>query len=118
MFSKMSCKVAAFYQFAALPDYRELREPLRAIGARLKLKGSILLAAEGINGKVAGSDDGIDALVAELRHGALFGGRLDHLELKFSHADATPFGRWKVRLKSDMVNEVTLLCTPISTVAL
>ena len=78
----MSHKVAAFYQFAALPDFRELREPLRAFCAGLGLKGSILLAAEGINGTVAGSDDGIDALVKELRHGALFGGRLDHLELK------------------------------------
>ena len=96
-------KVAALYQFAALPDYRELREPLRAICAGLGLKGSILLAAEGINGTVAGSDDGIDALVAELRQGALFGGRLDHLELKFSRADVMPFGRMKVRLKKEIV---------------
>jgi len=100
---KMPCKVAAFYQFAALPDFRELREPLRAIGARLGLKGSILLAAEGINGTVAGSNEGIDALIEEFRHGALFGSRLDHLELKFSRADAMPFGRWKVRLKREIV---------------
>jgi len=99
----MSTKVAAFYQFAALPDFRELREPLRAFCAGLALKGSILLAAEGINGTVAGSDDGIDALVAELRQGALFGGRLDHLELKFSRATAMPFGRMKVRLKKEIV---------------
>jgi UPF0176 protein len=99
----MSYKVAAFYQFAVLPDFRELREPLRAFCAGLGLKGSILLAAEGINGTVAGSDDGIDALVAELRHGALFGGRLDHLELKFSRAAAMPFGRMKVRLKKEIV---------------
>lgn len=99
----MSFKVAAFYQFAALPDYRELREPLRAQGARLKLKGSILLAAEGINGTVAGSDEGIDALIAELRDRPLFGGRLDHIELKFSRAAVMPFGRWKVRLKKEIV---------------
>jgi len=99
----MSTKVAAFYQFAALPDFRELREPLRAFCAGLALKGSILLAAEGINGTVAGSDDGIDALVAELRQGALLGGRLDHLELKFSRATAMPFGRMKVRLKKEIV---------------
>ena len=99
----MSYKVAAFYQFAVLPDFRELREPLRAFCAGLGLKGSILLAAEGINGTVAGSDDGIDALVEELRHGALFGGRLDHLELKFSRAAAMPFGRMKVRLKKEIV---------------
>jgi UPF0176 protein len=99
----MPYKVAAFYQFAALPDFRELREPLRAIGAGLKLKGSVLLAAEGINGTVAGPDDGIDALIEEFRHGALFGGRLNQLELKFSSAAAMPFGRWKVRLKREIV---------------
>jgi UPF0176 protein len=99
----MSLKVAALYQFAALPYFRELREPLRAFCAGLGLKGSILLAAEGINGTIAGSDDGIDALVEELRHGALFGGRLDHLELKFSRAAAMPFGRMKVRLKQEIV---------------
>jgi UPF0176 protein len=99
----MSYKVAALYQFAALPDFRELREPLRALGAGLELKGSILLAPEGINGTVAGSDEAVDALIAELRDGALFGGRLDHLELKFSRADAMPFGRWKVRLKREIV---------------
>jgi UPF0176 protein len=99
----MSHKVAAFYQFAALPDFRELREPLRAFCASLGLKGSILLAAEGINGTAAGSDDGIDALIEELRRGALFGGRLDHLDLKFSRAAAMPFGRMKVRLKKEIV---------------
>jgi UPF0176 protein len=99
----MSYKVAAFYQFAALPDFRGLREPLRAFCAGLGLRGSILLAGEGINGTVAGADHGIDALIEELRHGALFGGRLDHLELKFSRAAAMPFGRMKVRLKKEIV---------------
>jgi UPF0176 protein len=56
----MPYRVAAFYQFAALPDFRELREPLRAICAGLKLKGSVLLAQEGINGTLAGSVDAID----------------------------------------------------------
>jgi UPF0176 protein len=99
----MPLKVAAFYQFAALPDFRALREPLRTTCVRLGLKGSILLAAEGINGTVAGPDAGIDALIEELRHGLLFGGRLDRLELKFSRAAAMPFGRMKVRLKREIV---------------
>jgi UPF0176 protein len=99
----MSHKVAAFYQFARLPDYRELRDPLSAFCAGLELKGSILLAAEGINGTVAGPEEGIDALVEELRHGGLFGGRLDRLDLKFSRATALPFGRMKVRLKKEIV---------------
>jgi UPF0176 protein len=99
----MSLKAAAFYQFAALPDFRELREPLRAICTGLGLKGSVLLAHEGINGTIAGDADAIDALVAELRHGPLFGGRLDRLELKFSRSATMPFGRMKVRLKKEIV---------------
>jgi UPF0176 protein len=99
----MPFKVAAFYQFAALPDFRELREPLRALGTGLGLKGSVLLAHEGINGTLAGSDEGIDAFVVELQQGVLFNGRLDHLELKFSNAEAMPFRRLKIRLKREIV---------------
>jgi UPF0176 protein len=99
----MSYKVAAFYQFAALPDFRELREPLRAICARLGLKGSVLLAQEGVNGTIAGTPDSVDALVRELQHGPLFGDRLDNLELKFSLGATMPFGRMKVRLKKEIV---------------
>jgi UPF0176 protein len=99
----MPFKVATFYQFAALPDFRELREPLRIFCAGLGLKGSVLLAAEGINGTVAGNEEGIAALVAELREGKLFGGRLDNLELKYSRSEAMPFGRMKVRLKKEIV---------------
>src|SRR5258708_4315416 len=80
-----------------------LREPLRAICAELGLKGSVLLAQEGINGTVAGTPDCIDAFVGELQHGALFGGRLDNLELKFSSSSTTAFGRMKVRLKKEIV---------------
>jgi UPF0176 protein len=99
----MSCKVAAFYQFTALPDFRELREPLRATCADLELRGSVLLAREGINGTLAGSPAAIGELVDVLRDGSLFGGRLDNLELKFSSASAMPFQRLKVRLKKEIV---------------
>jgi UPF0176 protein len=99
----MTSKVAAFYQFAALPDFRELREPLRALCSDLALKGSVLLAHEGINGTVAGRPEAIDEFVAALRHGDLFGGRLDRLELKFSTSAAMPFGRLKIRLKKEIV---------------
>src|SRR6516225_10167188 len=99
----MSLQVAAFYQFAALPDFRELREGVRALCAGLKLKGSVLLAHEGVNGTLAGDADGIAAFVEELRHGKIFGGRLGRLELKFSTAQAMPFGRLKVRLKKEIV---------------
>ena len=99
----MPYKVAAFYQFAALPDFRELREPLRAICADMKLRGSVLLAHEGINGTLAGAADAIAVLVEELQRGDLFDGRLDNLELKFSAAQAMPFQRLKIRLKKEIV---------------
>src|SRR5260370_16521609 len=94
----MPYEVAAFYQFAALPDFRERREPLRAICADLRLKGSVLLAHEGINGTLAGSADAITALVEELRCGALFGGQLANLELKYSRASPLPFHHLNTRL--------------------
>jgi UPF0176 protein len=99
----MPYKVAAFYQFAALPDFRELREPLRSVCAGLGLKGSVLLASEGINGTLAGGAEAIGDFIAELRHGPQFDGRLDNLELKFSSAAAMPFQRLKVRLKKEIV---------------
>lgn len=103
----MVYRVAAFYQFAALPDFRKLREPLRATCAELDLRGSVLLAPEGINGTLAGTAAAIEALVQDLLQdlgkGALFGGRLDHLELKFSASAVMPFQRLKVRLKKEIV---------------
>ncbi|MDB5634450.1 MAG: hypothetical protein JWR49_3305, partial [Tardiphaga sp.] len=99
----MPLKVAAFYQFAALPDFSDLREPLRALCADLGLKGSVLLAEECINGKLAGGVVAIDALIDELQNGALFGGRLDHLELKCSTATSMPFLHLKIRLKKEIV---------------
>lgn len=99
----MTYKVAALYQFVALPDFRELRDPLLALCSHLGIRGSLLLAREGINGTVAGTEEGIDALVAELQQGSLFHGRLDNMELKFSTAADMPFKRMKVRLKKEIV---------------
>ena len=96
-------RIATLYQFVPLPDFRDLREPLRALCASLDIKGTVLLAAEGINGTIAGNDEAIDTLVAQLRDGELFGGRLDNLELKFSFAQEPPFKRLKVRLKKEIV---------------
>jgi UPF0176 protein len=99
----MPCKVAAFYQFTELADYRSLREPLYTMCAALGVKGSVLLAPEGINGTLAGTAAAIDAIVAELQRGALFANRLDNLELKFSASADMPFKRLKVRLKKEIV---------------
>jgi UPF0176 protein len=99
----MPLTVAAFYQFAALPDFEALRAPLRALCDTLGIRGTILLAQEGINGTVAGTETAIAELITTLREGALFGGRLDRLELKYSTAEAMPFARMKVRLKREIV---------------
>jgi UPF0176 protein len=99
----MPYKVAALYQFVPLPDFQDLREPLRRLCESLGLRGTLLLAREGLNGTVAGTPGSIDAFVAALQAGPLFGGRLDGLELKFSTAAAMPFRRLKVRLKEEIV---------------
>src|ERR1700744_4245962 len=99
----MPTKVAAFYQFASLPDFRELREPLKILCRDLALKGSVLLAHEGINGTIAGAPEAIDQFVTALRQGDLFGGRLNRPELKFSQSSVMPFGRLKIRLKKEIV---------------
>ena len=99
----MPLKVAALYQFVPLPDFRVLCEPLHARCTAHGLKGTLLLAVEGINGTIAGEASTIDTFIAELRDGDLFGGRLNNLELKFSAAEAMPFQRMKVRLKKEIV---------------
>ncbi|MGJ4884921.1 rhodanese-related sulfurtransferase [Bradyrhizobium sp. HKCCYLRH1065] len=99
----MPLAVAAFYQFVTLPDFRDLRAPLLAFCAERGIRGSVLLAEEGINGTVAGTEPAIAALVGAFRDGTLFAGRLDNLELKYSRATAMPFRRLKVRLKREIV---------------
>ncbi|MBR1221305.1 rhodanese-related sulfurtransferase [Bradyrhizobium sp. U87765 SZCCT0131] len=99
----MSYRVAALYQFLPLPDFGALREPLLALGESLQIRGTLLLAAEGLNGTVCGTPEAIEALIEALTRGPLFGGRLDNLELKFSTAAQMPFGRLKVRLKKEIV---------------
>jgi len=99
----MTYKVAALYQFVPLPDFRELKDPLHRLCQDLGIRGTLLLAHEGINGTVAGLDEAVDALMAKLRSGPLFAGRLDNLELKYSTASEMPFKRMKVRLKKEIV---------------
>ena len=91
--------VAALYKFADLPDYQVLQPGLLALCQTQGLKGTLLLAEEGINGTVAGSRAGIDALIAYLNADP----RLAGIEHKESLADAMPFYRMKVRLKKEIV---------------
>jgi len=91
--------VAALYHFARFPDPAALKGPLARLGCSLGVKGSLLLAPEGINGTIAGTREGIDVMLAHIR--ALPG--CADLDWKESPAETMPFGRLKVRLKREIV---------------
>lgn len=90
---------AALYKFVELPDFAELRAPLLACCEAYGVKGTLLLASEGINGTIAGQTDSIHAVLAYLRSDP----RLASLEHKESHSSRMPFHRMKVRLKREIV---------------
>ncbi len=96
-------KVMAIYKFADLPDAETIQPVLAKLCCGLGIKGTLILAPEGINGTVAGTGEAIDTLVAELFGGRLFGERLQGAEVKYSTAEAMPFLRMKVRLKPEIV---------------
>ncbi len=91
--------VAALYRFAAFADPASMREPLFAKCEELGIKGTLLLAREGLNGTIAGSDNAIGAIIDHLR--AL--PDCADLEVKYSHAAKMPFIRLKVRVKQEIV---------------
>jgi UPF0176 protein len=93
-------EVAAFYRFVKLADCRELRDPLQQRCNDLELMGTILLAEEGINGTVSGSEKNIRRLFERLASDP----RLADLPYKQSWVDEQPFYRMKVRLKKEIVS--------------
>jgi UPF0176 protein len=92
--------IAALYHFTRFPDFAALQQPLLAFGRSHGIRGSLLLANEGINGTISGDRAGIDAILAYIR--ALPG--CADLEHKESWAEVEPFGRFKVRLKKEIVS--------------
>ncbi len=95
----MSYIVAAIYKFADLEPHEALREPLLEVMRVQGVRGSILLAGEGINGTIAGTREGIDQVVAHIESDP----RLTGLSLKESVCEKIPFNRTKVRLKKEIV---------------
>jgi UPF0176 protein len=87
--------VAALYRFAKFPDCESFREPLLEIMLAQEVRGTLLLAAEGINGTIAGSRIGIDSVLAWLAKDHRFTG----IQAKESYVDENPFYRTKVKLK-------------------
>ena len=90
---------AAFYLFVELPNFVERRAALLAFCEAHNIKGSILLASEGINGTIAGAASDVHAVLGYLRQDPKF----LSLEHKESFAKKSPFHRMKVRLKKEIV---------------
>ena len=91
--------VAALYKFVHLPDFKSLQPGLLDSCMKADVRGTLLLANEGINGTIAGTRAGIDAALNHIR-GLPGCGDLDHKE---SFALTNPFYRMKVRLKKEIV---------------
>jgi UPF0176 protein len=91
--------VAALYKFVTLEDFHELRAPLLDECVREGVKGTLLLAEEGINGTIAGSRLGVDRVLHFLKQDP----RLADLAHKESFDDHMPFYRMKVKLKKEIV---------------
>ncbi|HJP04299.1 MAG: hypothetical protein CL799_11445 [Chromatiales bacterium] len=95
--------VAALYRFVSLDSYERLREPVLNELKKLALRGTILLAREGINGTIAGNPEKIDQFLNWLRQDTLFAGKLEGLDIKKSFSYKIPFTRTKVKLKKEIV---------------
>ena len=91
--------VAAFYRFSAVGDAAALRGQLCALAESGGLRGTILVAPEGVNGTVAGSRQALDRLLQFL----LTQPGMDGMDVKHSTASQMPFHRLKVRLKREIV---------------
>ena len=94
---------AALYKFVSLPNYAALRANIHAACEAHAIKGTILLASEGINGTIAGLPDDVHNVLHFLRSDPQFNGAFADLEHKESYADTHPFYRMKVKLKKEIV---------------
>jgi UPF0176 protein len=102
----------AMYHFVSLPHFKTLREPLHNFCISKNIKGTLLLADEGINGSVAGSEKSIHELLDFLKNDLLFEGNFIDLSHKESWSDKHPFYRMKVKLKKEIVTLGVLGVSP------
>ena len=93
-------KIAAFYQFTPMINLEELQSSLRKLLESLSIKGTILLATEGINGTLAGSNESMDEFELFLQKKKLF----NELNFKISFASIEPFPRLKIKIKDEIVS--------------
>ena len=105
-------QVAALYQFAPFGDCTAMHGPLAALCRELGIKGTLLLAREGVNGTIAGRPAAIDAVLAHIR---TLPGCAD-IEVKLAGAAQMPFHRMKVRIKPEIVTMGEPDIDPLSSV--
>ena len=91
--------VCALYKFVTLENYQALRQPIQDVMEKNHVRGTLLLANEGINGTIAGSRHAIDTVITWLKSDP----RLAELECKESITSVMPFNRTKVKLKKEIV---------------
>jgi len=91
--------ICALYKFTRLDDFEEIQLPLRSFLDSLSVKGTLLLAREGINGTISGTKVSLEKVLVYLQSDPRF---LD-LEFKFSYSKKIPFKRLKVKLKKEIV---------------
>ncbi|QKX00837.1 rhodanese-related sulfurtransferase [Wolbachia endosymbiont of Dipetalonema caudispina] len=96
----MSFIITTFYHFVELSNYYDMKDTIRAICDDVKLKGTIILAEEGINATLSGGKNAIDKIFDFLRSDY----RLKNLMWKESIAEFQPFSKMKVKLKKEIVN--------------
>lgn len=96
--------IAALYRFVALPEYASLRLPLLQRLQQSGIKGTLLLAPEGINGTVAGEGGAVDDLLHWLGDIPELEGRLANIQPHRSWHSTVPFARTKVKLKREIVS--------------
>lgn len=91
--------ICALYHFVILEDFESLREPLLKVMLDEEVKGTLLLAQEGINGTISGARKNIDNVLNWLRNDP----RFTKLDSKESYDDESPFYRTRVKLKKEIV---------------
>ena len=104
--------VCALYKFVTLENYEAMRQPLLDAMLENHIKGTLLLAAEGINGTISGPREGIDNLLAYLNADV----RINPVSSKESLHDDAPFYRTKVKLKKEIVTLGVEGIDPLKTV--
>jgi UPF0176 protein len=95
----MSLILASFYKFVRLPDVETIKTSLLALCERQQLKGTILLASEGINATIAGETGAVETLINFLGRDP----RFTELEVKTCEVNSPPFKHMKVKIKPEII---------------